>query len=58
MATPGRPSDDESSAPESGTVRDETSGNNPSDRGLNPGQKPGPGDRMEKDDPSVASEER
>ncbi len=50
----GQPSDDESSAPESGTVRDETSGNQPSDRGLDPAQVPG----REKDDPSVASEER
>ena len=50
--------DDVSSAPESGTVRDETTGNNPSDRGLNPGQK-GQGEGLEgKDDPSVASEER
>lgn len=34
-----RPLDDVSSAPESGTVRDDTSGNQPSDRGLNPGQQ-------------------
>lgn len=55
----GQPSDEVSSAPESGTVRDDTSGNLPSDRGLNPGQTTGKRDKsMEKDDPSVASEER
>jgi hypothetical protein len=55
----GQPSDDVSSAPESGTVRDDTSGNAPSDRGLNPGQGVAPGDNTpEKDDPSIASEER
>jgi len=52
---PGRPADDVSSAPESGTVRDETSGNQPSDRGLNPGQAHS---ELAKDDPSVATEER
>lgn len=56
---PGHPSDDVSSAPESGTVRDDTSGNNPSDRGCNPGQRAGKEDpTVQKDDPSVASEER
>jgi hypothetical protein len=59
----GQPPDDESSAPESGTVRDETSGNNPSDRGLDPGQKSlgkgaAGGGLQGKDDPSIASEER
>lgn len=55
----GRPPDDVSSAPESGTVRDETSGNQPSDRGLDPAQAARHGgDAKEKDDPSVASEER
>jgi hypothetical protein len=56
----GQPPDDVSSAPESGTVRDETSGNAPSDRGYNPGQKHQPASepRLEPDDPSVASEER
>ena len=54
MKKPGQPSDDVSSAPESGTVRDETSGNKPSDRGNNPGQKT---NDQKKDDPSVASEE-
>jgi hypothetical protein len=55
----GQPPDDVSSAPESGTVRDDTSGNAPSDRGLNPGQGTAPGDNTpEKDDPSIASEER
>jgi hypothetical protein len=56
---PRQPSDDVSSAPESGTVRDDTSGNAPSDRGLNPGQGSIQSDNAtEKDDPSVASEER
>jgi hypothetical protein len=53
----GQPSDDVSSAPESGTVRDDTSGNQPSDRGLNPGQANAAAGQG-KDDPSVASEER
>jgi hypothetical protein len=44
---------DESSAPESGTVRDETSGNQPSDRGFNPRQ----GNPDHSDDPSYAGEE-
>ena len=56
MPKPGQPPDDASSAPESGTVRDSTSGNQPSDRGVNPGQK-GEGE-AEKDDPSIATEER
>jgi hypothetical protein len=60
---PGRPSSDVSSAPESGTVRDDTSGNQPSQ----PDQRPAPasggsrGDQRgqpKKDDPSVAGEER
>lgn len=56
---PGQPPDDVSSAPESGTVRDDTSGNAPSDRGLNPGQGCARShEPLEKDDPSVASEER
>jgi hypothetical protein len=56
----GCPSDDVSSAPESGTVRDDTSGNSPSDRGLNPAQKDSTDfdNRHEKDDPSIAGEER
>jgi hypothetical protein len=58
MNKPGQPSDDVSSAPESGTVRDDTSGNAPSDRGHNPGQMAGKDDATQKDDPSVASEER
>ena len=58
-----RPLDDASSAPESGTVRDDTSGNQPSDRGLNPGQNSAnkasrKSGSQDKDDPSVASEER
>lgn len=58
MAKAGQPPDDESSAPESGTVRDSTSGNNPSDRGLNPGQRQADDAGLQKDDPSIASEER
>jgi hypothetical protein len=55
----GQSSDDVSSAPESGTVRDYTSGNAPSDRGYNPGQMAGKSDNLlQKDDPSIASEER
>jgi hypothetical protein len=62
----GQPSDDVSSAPESGTVCDDTSGNRPSDRGCNSGQGGGVADQSkkhsrdltEKDDPSIASEER
>lgn len=55
----GQPSDDVSSAPESGTVRDDTTGNAPSDRGYNPGQTAAKDDSSTpKDDPSVASEER
>ncbi len=50
--------DDPSSAPESGTIRDDTSGNKPSDRGYDPGQTASPTDHPDKDDPSVASEER
>jgi hypothetical protein len=58
--------DDPSSAPESGTIRDETSGNNP----AAPQDRPAPapvdraygdptlGGREVKDDPSVAGEER
>jgi hypothetical protein len=65
MATnPGRPSDDVSSAPESGTVRDNTSGNQPAhphDRGTSAteGQTSRKSKRdREKDDPSFAGEER
>jgi hypothetical protein len=59
VSKPGQPSDDVSSAPESGTVRDDTSGNAPSDRGYNPGQRAANEDSSsQKDDPSVASEER
>lgn len=51
---------DASSAPESGTACDDTSGNRPSDRGCNPCQ--GAGEKNDnasaKDDPSVAGEER
>jgi hypothetical protein len=55
MPKPGRPPDDESSAPESGTVRDPDVDSAPADRGIISG--PG-GSGGEKDDPSVAGEER
>jgi hypothetical protein len=55
----GRPPDDVSSAPESGTVRDGTSGNQPSDRNFDPRTKaehergkPTPGEVPGRDDPS------
>jgi hypothetical protein len=62
MTKKGQPPDDVSSAPESGTVCDETSGNKPSDRANRPDS---PADRatlqptnsQNKDDPSVANEE-
>jgi hypothetical protein len=63
--TRGRPHDDVSSAPESGTVRDETSGNEPAhpqERGaprndkLNP--QCGATDKQNRDDPGFAGEER
>jgi hypothetical protein len=47
----GQPPDDVDSAPESGTVRDETSGNQPSDRGRQAGEG------RSRDDPSFAGEE-
>jgi hypothetical protein len=60
----GRPSDDVSSAPESGTVRDSTSGNQPSDRNYDPRTmaehekgKFTPGEVPGRDDPSYAGEE-
>ncbi|WP_439626719.1 hypothetical protein [Gemmata sp.] len=60
-----RPSDDVSSAPESGTVRDDTSGNQtarPNDRpapAANAGAKGSGSDAdRQKDDPAVAGEER
>ena len=61
----GHPSDEIWSAPESGTVRDDTSGNGPSAReddilveaaAGRYGSRPG--DAREKDDPAVAPEER
>ena len=60
----GRPPDDPSSAPESGTPRDTTSGNNPSDRANDPRAAPATAKGKQKrggkqgDDPSVAGEER
>ncbi len=64
MTRKGQPPDDVSSAPESGTVRGPTSGNNPSDRANRPGpddRPPGTGTGSEKrptDDPWLAAEER
>jgi hypothetical protein len=61
MSAPkGRPSGDVSSAPESGTVRDETSGNQPAhpqERGF-AAKKGNSKDKPAKDDPSAAGEER
>ena len=62
MTKKGQPSDDVSSAPESGTVRDDTSGNKPSDRANRPDSpadraKHHPTNTQNKDDPSVANEE-
>jgi len=61
----GQPDDDVSSAPESGTVRDETSGNlpaNPQERGTQSGDKSNrrcsAADRQNGDDPCCAGEER
>jgi hypothetical protein len=64
-AKSGRPTDDVWSAPESGTVRDESSGNQPAhphERGLPDAESSkrhgGSGGEPEKDDPSFAGEER
>ncbi len=55
---PGKPADDPSSAPESGTERDETSGNNPTHgRQKDPANASPPGKTPAKDDPSTANEE-
>lgn len=62
MPKPGQPPDDESSAPESGTVREPAA--NPSDvanpRGAvdQPADPTRRGDQGRKDDPSQANEER
>ncbi len=53
-----QPPDDPSSAPESGTVRDETSGNQPSDPQTGPHANQRGGSPTAKDDPSTAFEER
>lgn len=62
-----KPSDDPSSAPESGTNRNETSGNQPAGGGNRPLRSDKPaatpsksdtGKKPPKDDPSVAGEER
>ena len=61
-----KPSDDPSSAPESGTNRNETTGNQPAGGGNRPlhsgkdaaGNSPKGGKKPAKDDPSVAGEER
>jgi hypothetical protein len=62
MTSPkNRPLDDPSSAPESGTVREDTSGNQPAAPHERPPQaKPAPRSEGEatKDDPSVAPEEK
>jgi hypothetical protein len=60
---PDGPDDDVSSAPESGTVRDDTSGNEPAhphERGvLTRGDNPSPqAPETSGDDPSFAGEER
>jgi len=52
----GKPGDDVSSAPESGTERDETSGAAPSDRGTSSGRDESKG--RQGDDPATANEER
>jgi len=52
---PGRAPDDVWSAPESGTVREDTCGNQPSERNNGPGHRK-PGDPA-MDDPSYAGEE-
>jgi hypothetical protein len=58
MTKHGQPPDDVSSAPESGTVRDDTSGNQPSDRLNRPDQTATTAEQgQEKDDPGTAGEE-
>jgi hypothetical protein len=55
---PGRPKNDASSAPESGTVRNKTSGNQstkPHERGAHRDPQ---NDKQPSDDPSEAGEER
>ncbi|MBW8885966.1 MAG: hypothetical protein JF612_14595 [Planctomycetia bacterium] len=65
MATKHCPTDDVWSAPESGTVRDDTSGNQPAhphERGAPADEKAaakcGSTDKTNKDDPCFAGEER
>jgi hypothetical protein len=66
MNKKGHPSDEVWSAPESGTVRDDTSGNNPSNRGNDEALVEScagrggarAGDRDDRDDPAVDPEER
>ena len=53
-----QPPDDSWSAPESGTVRDETSGNEPSDPKTGPNANQRGITPSCKDDPSTAFEER
>jgi hypothetical protein len=50
-----RPPDDPSSAPESGTVRDDTSGNQPAAPRTDETRREG---TQQKDDPSEAGEEK
>ena len=60
MAEPTKtqPPDDPSSAPESGTVRTDTSGNKPSDPKTGPNADERGPDPRRKDDPATAPEER
>jgi hypothetical protein len=57
MPRPGQPSDDESSAPESGTVRELPPEMNTSDRGTDAGGSDTDPTRR-KDDPAQANEEK
>ena len=58
MPKPGQPSDDPSSAPESGTVRDQTAGTDPADRGNAADSAAADPTRRPKDDSSQANEEK
>jgi len=66
MNKKGHASDEIWSAPESGTIRDDTSGNNPSDRGIDDvlvesgvgGAGARTGEQDDRDDPAVAPGER
>jgi hypothetical protein len=58
MAYQSQPPDDPSSAPESGTVRTDTIGNQPSDPQTGPHANQRGITPSEKDDPATAPEER